>query len=56
MINEDIMERMQDIFSHVLGKWGCELSEYGAEEDHVHLLIEALFLVESLCGNHNRRR
>ena len=41
VINRDVMERMRDIFSHVLGKWGCELSAFGAEEDHVHLLIEA---------------
>lgn len=35
------MERMRDIFSDVLGKWDCELTEFGAEPDHVHLLIEA---------------
>ena len=35
------MERMQDIFVDVLKKWDCELTEFGAEEDHVHLLVEA---------------
>ena len=34
-------ERMRDIFRDVLAKWGCELSEFGAGADHVHLLIEA---------------
>lgn len=32
---------MRDIFSDVLGKWECQLTEFGAESDHVHLLIEA---------------
>jgi putative transposase len=41
VINKDIMERMRDIFSNVLSKWECELTEFGAEGDHVHLLIDA---------------
>ena len=41
VINQNIMERMQDIFSDVLSKWECELMEFGAETDHVHLLVEA---------------
>lgn len=35
------MERIRDIVSDVLAKWECELTEFGAESDHVHLLIEA---------------
>jgi len=41
LINTNIMERMRDIFSDVLNKWECQLTEFGAESDHVHLLIEA---------------
>ena len=41
VINQAIMERMRDIFADVLVKWGCELTEFGAEMDHVHLLVEA---------------
>lgn len=41
VINKNIMERMRDIFSNVLAKWECELTEFGAEGDHVHLLIDA---------------
>ena len=41
VISESMAERMRDIFRDVLAKWGCELSEFGAEADHVHLLIEA---------------
>jgi REP-associated tyrosine transposase len=41
VINQGVTERMQDIFSDVLTKWGCELTEFGAELNHVHLLIEA---------------
>lgn len=41
VITSEMMERMRDIFQDVLAKWGCELTEFNAEEDHVHLLIEA---------------
>ena len=41
VIDQKIMDRMQDIFTDVLKKWGCDLTEFGAEPDHVHLLIEA---------------
>ena len=41
VINEPVAERMQDIFSDVLSKWDCQLAEFGVEEDHCHLLIEA---------------
>lgn len=35
------MKRMRDIFADVLQKWECDLTEFSAEEDHCHLLIEA---------------
>jgi len=41
VINEPILERMRDIFQDVLSSWGCELTEFNGEDDHVHLLIEA---------------
>jgi|SRR5690554_1083480 len=41
VIHAEMMERMRDIFADVLNKWGCQLTEFGAEPDHVHLLIEA---------------
>ncbi|MFD3303950.1 IS200/IS605 family transposase [Alteromonas macleodii] len=41
VINIEIMDRMRDIFDSVLAKWDCSLVEFGAEEDHVHLLFEA---------------
>lgn len=40
VITTTMLERLQDIFADVLGKWGCELSECNAEADHIHLLIE----------------
>lgn len=40
-INRPIRDRLDDIFKAVLNKWRCELVEFGAEEDHVHLLIDA---------------
>jgi len=41
VITQSMSERLQDIFRDVLGKWGCGLTQFGAESDHVHLLIEA---------------
>lgn len=41
VINKEITERLEDIFKNVLAKWECDLSEFGAESDHVHLLVEA---------------
>ncbi len=41
VINKQVEERLRDIFTHVLAKWECGLTEFGAESDHVHLLIEA---------------
>ncbi|PML13816.1 transposase [Vibrio breoganii] len=41
LINKQIMERLEDIFTDVLAKWGCQLTEFGSEGDHCHLLIEA---------------
>lgn len=40
VINRPMLERMQDIFADVLGKWGCDLVEFSGEEDHVHLLMD----------------
>lgn len=41
VIDADILGRMEAIFRDVLAKWGCELTEFNGEADHVHLLIEA---------------
>ena len=39
-LTADILERMQLILRDLLGKWQCDLSEFGGEADHIHLLFE----------------
>lgn len=36
-----MLERLREIFSAVCVSWRCRLVEFGGEEDHVHLLIDA---------------
>lgn len=35
-----MLDRLEEIFRDLLGKWECGLVEFGGEADHVHLLIE----------------
>lgn len=39
VINQAILNRLHDIFDSTCQKWGCELTEFNGEPDHVHLLI-----------------
>jgi len=39
-IDNQIMERLKEIFSETLKKWDCKLVEFNGEADHVHLLID----------------
>ena len=41
VLNEEMRDRLREIFSNLLDTWRCELIEFGGEEDHIHLLIEA---------------
>jgi putative transposase len=34
-----MLEYLETAFTESLAGWGCELIEFGGEEDHVHLLI-----------------
>ena len=36
-----MLDRLEEIFSDVCGKWRCRLVEFGGEADHVHLLVDA---------------
>lgn len=40
-INREILGRLEELFRDVLTKWRCHLVEFGGENNHVHLLIEA---------------
>jgi putative transposase len=40
-ITAPMLRRLEDIFADTLAKWRCRLLEFGGEQDHVHLLIEA---------------
>ncbi|MCB9061634.1 MAG: IS200/IS605 family transposase [Halobacteriovoraceae bacterium] len=38
---KEILKDLEDICHNVCEKWSCVLSEFGGEEDHIHLLIQA---------------
>ena len=40
-ITGEMLERLEAIFKDLLIKWECELTEFGGEANHVHLLIDA---------------
>lgn len=37
----EILSDLEDICLNICDKWSCRLAEFGGEEDHIHLLIEA---------------
>ena len=39
-LNEKIRVSLKEKFLHLCQKWEIELSEFGGEEDHVHLLLD----------------
>ena len=39
-INQEILTRLEQIFSETLLKWRSELLEFNGESDHIHVLIE----------------
>jgi putative transposase len=41
VISKEMKKRLGQIFSDTLRKWECELIEFNAEADHVHLLFSA---------------
>ena len=41
IITKSMLDRLEEIFSDVCGKWRCRLVEFGGESDHVHLLVDA---------------
>jgi putative transposase len=40
-LSSQLLEDMRRIVNQLLGKWECELIEFGGESDHVHILLEA---------------
>lgn len=41
ILTKAMLQRLEEIFSDVSGKWRCRLVEFGGEADHVHLLVDA---------------
>lgn len=41
VLTDEMQKKLQMHLTGLLDKWECELVEYGAEPDHVHLLIDA---------------
>ena len=39
-LNEKIRDSLKEKFLHLCRKWEIELSEFGGEDDHVHLLLD----------------
>lgn len=40
-LTASMLVRLREIFTNVCAAWRCELVEFGGEDDHVHLLIDA---------------
>jgi len=40
VITNQMIKRLEEIFSATCQKWECELREFNGEPDHVHLLID----------------
>lgn len=40
VITQDILAKVQEVFTRVCEKRKCELIEFSGEDDHVHLLID----------------
>lgn len=40
VLTEDLRGFLQPAFARILSDWRCQLLEFGAEGDHVHLLID----------------
>ncbi|MFH7027931.1 MAG: IS200/IS605 family transposase [Heteroscytonema crispum UTEX LB 1556] len=38
-INQQVLQRLKEIFADTCKKWGCTLQEFNGETDHVHLLV-----------------
>lgn len=39
-ITADMQNYLQDVFINIIDSWQCELISYGAESDHVHLVVD----------------
>lgn len=52
-LTPEMLERLEVVMRDVLTKWRCHLIEFGGEQDHVHLLIEAhpAMNLSNLVGN-----
>ncbi|NJN23990.1 MAG: IS200/IS605 family transposase [Acaryochloridaceae cyanobacterium RL_2_7] len=40
LLTQQMMDRLEEIFSETLAKWECSLVEFNGESDHVHLLVK----------------
>lgn len=39
--NETMLKRLEEISRNICEKWSCQIKEFGGENDHIHLLLEA---------------
>ena len=40
-LTNEILNDLKQILNTLMVKWGCELIEFGGEEDHIHLRVDA---------------
>jgi putative transposase len=40
VINQEILQRLQQILASTCVKWSCTLADFNGEPDHVHLVID----------------
>lgn len=40
VIDSEILKKLEDIVKNICEKWGCDVVEFNAEADHVHLLFQ----------------
>lgn len=39
-LNDEMIADLKQAFEHIIAQWRCTLLEFGAEADHVHLLVD----------------
>lgn len=53
VLNDEIISDLRQSFAEILEAWRCSLIEFGAEEDHVHILasIQPALNISTLINN-----
>lgn len=41
-LTSEMIDKLEENFALILGKWNCKLFEFGWETNHVHILFEVI--------------